>query len=130
MGRSAILVELAPDLFARVAAGADPDLQRAAQHSLESAWDSLHAVLRSKGPPLSLAISGDCRHPVCPHSLDEFREGSHDYYLGLVSPQLVREVAEELALVARRTTSDGRPRRSEPDCSISSTTVARSSFAT
>jgi hypothetical protein len=101
MSRLAVLVEMAPDLFERVAAGADADadLNRAANHSLEQLWDSLHVVLRSKGPPLSLAISGDCRHPLCPHNLDEYREGGHDYYLGLASPRLVGKVAEALANV-------------------------------
>jgi hypothetical protein len=94
MGQLAVFTEIAPDIFERAIAGTDPDPTGSRQHSIDKAWDSLHVVLRSKGPPLSLAISGDCIHPQGRHSLDQFIQGHHDYYIALMSPGLVQEVAK------------------------------------
>jgi hypothetical protein len=43
-----------------------------------------------------LAIIGDRPHPDGGHSLDEFLQGDHDYYIALMSPRLVQEVAKAL----------------------------------
>jgi hypothetical protein len=96
MGRLASFAAIGPDLFERIVAGEDPDLAGCRVHSIDKAWDSLHSVLRSKEPPLSLAITGDCSHPQGGHSLDEFIQGGHDYYIALVSPHLVQEIAAAL----------------------------------
>jgi hypothetical protein len=95
------LAAIGPDLFERIVAGADPDLAECRVHSLDKAWDTLHSVLRSKGPPLSLA--GDCTHPQGGHSLDAFLEGGHDYYIALMSPRLVHEVAAALTRITAET---------------------------
>jgi hypothetical protein len=99
MGQLANFVEIPPDLFKKIVAGKDPELERYPQHSIDKAWDRLHAVLQSKGPPLSLAITGDRAHPDGGHSLDEFIQGDHDYYIALMSPRLVQEVAKALTNV-------------------------------
>ena len=96
MGQLANLVEIPPDLFKKIIAGKDPALTKCPQHSWDKAWDRLHTVLQSKGPPLSLAITGDRPHPDGGHSLDEFIEGNHEYYIALMSPPLVQEIAEAL----------------------------------
>ena len=96
MGQLATFVEIAPKLFEKVIAGKEDDPTGDRQHSLDKAWDSLHTVLQSKGPPLSLAIIGDRPHPDGGHSLDEFIQGDHDYYIALMSPRLVQEVAKAL----------------------------------
>lgn len=97
MGLRAGLTEITPDTFEKVAAGGDPDLTGGDHFSIDKAWEDLHVVFAPKGPPLSLAISGDLRHPESPHSLGEFCEGKHDYYVGFASPRLVKEIAEELS---------------------------------
>ena len=99
MGQLATFAEITPDLFEQIVAGEDPNLTECRNHSLDKAWDSLHSVLQSKGPPLSLAITGDTVHPDGGHSLDEFIQGDHDYYIALMSARLVREVAEALTNV-------------------------------
>jgi hypothetical protein len=99
MGQLANFVEIPPDLFKKIIAGKDPALERYPQHSIDKAWDSFHAVLQSKGPPLSLAITGDRAHPDGGHSLDEFIQGDHDFYIALMSARLVQEVAKALTNV-------------------------------
>ena len=96
MGQLANFAEISPDLFKRIIAGKDPALTKCPQHSLDKAWDSLHTVFQAKGPPLSLAITGDRAHPDGGHSLDEFIQGEHDHYVALMSPQLVQQVAKAL----------------------------------
>src|SRR5688572_1964137 len=97
MGVRAGLTEIPPDLFEQAVAGGEPNLPNGPRYSIDKAWYEFHAVFKVKGPPLSLAIAGDHLHPLSPHSLDEFCEGNHDYYLCFVSPQLVCEVAQALS---------------------------------
>src|SRR5260370_12210845 len=96
MGQLANFAEIPPDLFKKIIAGKDPALTKCPQHSLDKAWDSLHTVLQSNGPRLSLAIIGDRPHPDGGHSLDEFLQGDHDHYVALMSPRLVQEIAKAL----------------------------------
>jgi hypothetical protein len=97
MGVRAGLTEIPPDLFEQAVAGGEPKLPDQPRHSIDKAWHDFHAVFKAKGPPLSLAISGDHLHPLSPLTLDEFCEGNHEYYVGFVSPRLVREVAAALS---------------------------------
>jgi Domain of unknown function (DUF1877) len=97
MGVRAGLTEIPPDLFEQVVAGGEPKLPDEPRHSIDKAWNDFHAVFKVRGPPLSLAIAGDRLHPLSPHNLDEFCEGNHDYYMGFMSPRLVREVADALS---------------------------------
>jgi hypothetical protein len=99
MGVRAGLTEIPRDLYAEVAVGGEPDIAGGTRHSIDKAWYDFHVVFRSKGPPLSLAMSGDYRHPLSPHSLDEFCKGNYEYYVGFASPALVEEVANALANV-------------------------------
>jgi hypothetical protein len=71
MGQLAHFVEFPPDILDQIMAGADPKLGEFRHYSLDKAWDSLHLVLRSKGLPLSLAITGDLVHPQGGHSLGQ-----------------------------------------------------------
>jgi hypothetical protein len=96
MGVRAGLTEIPPDLFEQAVAGGEPKLPEEPRHSIDKAWNDFHAVFKVKGLPLSLAIAGDHLHPLSPHSLDEFCEGNHEYYIGFVSPRLVRELADVL----------------------------------
>ncbi len=97
MGVRAALTEIPPDLFEQLVAGGEPKLPDDPRHSIDKAWRDFHAVFKAKGPPLSLAIAGDHLHPLSPLSLNEFCEGNHEYYVGFVSPSLVREIAQALA---------------------------------
>jgi hypothetical protein len=97
MGIRAGLTEITPETFEQVAAGREPDLTGSERYSIDKAWHDSHVVFGPMGPPLSFAISGDWRHPLSPHSLDEFCEGKREYYLGFVSPGLVNEIAQALS---------------------------------
>ncbi|HTU92821.1 MAG TPA: DUF1877 family protein [Gemmataceae bacterium] len=96
MGVRAGFTEISPDIFEQVVAGAEPETTGGVHHSIDKAWNDFHLVFRSKGPPLNSAIAGDYRHSLSPHSLDEFCEGHHEYYVGFVSPHLVGEIAKVL----------------------------------
>ncbi len=66
------------------------------QCHLSRSWDELHQALRSFGPPLSLALSGDYGFDG---GLDGFGWGEKcesDHYVGFVSPPLVAEIASRL----------------------------------
>jgi hypothetical protein len=99
MGQLAGFKEVTPDMFAEILAGEDPDLSECPDHDLDKTWDALNAVLQTKGPPLSLAISGDTGHPEGGHSLEEFVAGDCDLYVALMSPGLVQEIAKSLKKV-------------------------------
>lgn len=103
MGKLATFAELGPDLFGRVVVGANPDLAGCRVHSIDKAWAALHAVFRSRGPPLSLAIAGDLDHPQGGHSLDDVIQDDCDFYIALVSPQLVQAVAKSLDRITSKT---------------------------
>jgi len=119
MGRLATFAELESDLFKRVIAGADHELTGCRVHSIDKAWDGLHVVLRSKEGPLSLAITGDRRHPQGGHSLDEFIQGKHEYYIALMSPRLVQEVAAALTNVtAKKFRQWAREAGGDPTCAV------------
>lgn len=96
MGITASLKAIQIDLFERWIAGSEENSGGPGE-SIDKAWSEFHKVFASLGSPLSLAITGDHRHPVCPQTYDEFRAGEHEIYLGLVSPELVREIAEALS---------------------------------
>lgn len=97
MGVSAGLTEISPHDFEELTAGGSPDTSGAEYHSLDRAWGDINEALRQAGPPLDKAITGDRLHPDCPHTFEDFFSGSHDYYVGFASPELVREVADALA---------------------------------
>lgn len=99
MGIRAGLTEITPELFEQIRAGGESNLPESFRHSIDKAWHDLHLVLRAQGPPLNLAISGDFLHPLSPHTLDEFCEGNHEYYVGFASPSLVQEIAKYLTTV-------------------------------
>lgn len=97
MGVRAGLTEIPSDLFDSMVAGGESTFPYAARRSIDKAWHDFHTVFQGQGPPLSLAISGDCLQPQSPHSLSEFCEGNHNWYVGFASPALVNEVAQVLA---------------------------------
>ena len=73
-----------------------PDDLDVAHCALDRSWDELHPALRSFGPPLSLALSGDYGYDG---GLDGFgwdEANQSDHYLGFVSPRLVAEIAAQL----------------------------------
>jgi hypothetical protein len=102
MGQLASFSEIAPDILEEILAGEDPDLSGCPTHSIDKAWNSLNAVLKMKGPPVSLAITGDTEHPQGGHSLDEFIAGDYEFYIALISPRLVQEVAKALKTVTAK----------------------------
>jgi len=97
MGVRATLTEIPSDLFEQVIAGREPTFPDQPSHSIDKAWTDFHAVFKVKGPPLSFAIAGDHLYSLSPHRLDDFCDGNHEYYIGFVSPRLVREVADVLS---------------------------------
>jgi hypothetical protein len=97
MGVRASLCEITPDLFRRLVRGEEPKIPDRNCRLIDKAWFDLHSVFRKKGHPLSLVIAGDRLHPQSPRTLEDFCNGGHDWYLGLASPELVREAAEALS---------------------------------
>lgn len=74
-----------------------PDGLDIQQCALDRSWDELHPALRTFGPPLSLALSGDYGYDG---GLDGFgwdEANQSDHYLGFVSPPLVVEIAAQLS---------------------------------
>jgi hypothetical protein len=96
MGLRAGLTEITPDVFDQIARGEEPDLPSGERRSIDKAWDDFHVVFKKEGPPLSLAIAGDVLHPESRHTLEDFLGGNHDYYVGFMSPGLVRDIANAL----------------------------------
>jgi hypothetical protein len=90
------LTEISPQAFGELTAGGSPEVSGGEYHSLDKAWVDIHESLRKAGPPLDKALIGDRLHPDCPQTFEEFFRGGHDYYVGIASPELVREVADAL----------------------------------
>lgn len=99
MGVRAGLTEINPQEFEELIAGRSPDVSGGEYHSLDKAWGDIHEALRQVGPPLDKVLSGDRLHPDCHQTFEDFYRGSHDYYVGFASPELVREVADALARI-------------------------------
>ena len=97
MGVRGHLTEIAPELLNHVLAGKEPELPNAPCYRIDKAWHNFHIVFRTKGPPLSQAIAGDCLHPQISHTFDDFLEGGYDYFVGFASTNLVQQVAEALS---------------------------------
>jgi len=96
MGLRAGLTEITSDVFDQVAEGREPDLASGKRHSIDKSWYDFHKVFERKAPPLNLTIAGDRLHPLSPHTIEEFCQGNHEYYIGFMSPDLVRAIADAL----------------------------------
>lgn len=60
---------------------------------LDRSWDELHPALRTFGPPLSLALTGDYGFDG---GLDQFgwdSKSESDHYIAFVSPSLTQEIS-------------------------------------
>ena len=97
MGLRGSLTEITPNVFGQVVRGEEPGLSGGERRSIDTAWSDFHAVFGRRGPPLSLIITGDHRHPQSQHTIEDFCKGGHAWYLGFASPNLVREVAAALS---------------------------------
>ncbi len=93
MGMRASFTEISPQAFEEIARGGEPDVSKGNQHFIDKAWYEFDKVFQRLGPPLSLAIAGDCLHPQRPQSFGEW----HEFYAGFMSPKLVREIAKALS---------------------------------
>jgi Domain of unknown function (DUF1877) len=99
MGVTAGLIRYPADVLAEVKARRTfypPNGQDIQQCFLDRSWDELHPALRTFGPPLSLALSGDYGREG---GLDGFGwddSNESDHYLAFVSPPLVGEIAVRL----------------------------------
>ncbi len=71
-------------------------VEDSAPYLIDKSWYNFHESLSNHGPPLSLAITGDCLSPMNPISFDDFQKGDSDYFFGLMSPLLVNKVAQAL----------------------------------
>jgi hypothetical protein len=63
---------------------------------LDRSWEELHSALRTFGPPLSLALTGDYGFEG---GLDRFgwdETNTRDHYVGFVSPLLVVQIADRM----------------------------------
>jgi hypothetical protein len=97
MGIRAGCTEITPLIYEQVRIGEEPDLGEGKYHSIDKDWSDFHAMFTRRQPPLSLAIPGDCLHQQSPHTLDEFCNEDHEYYVGFMSPGLVQELAEVIS---------------------------------
>jgi hypothetical protein len=100
MGVRGSFTEISPEIFEQLVRGEEPQIPEGRWHSVDKAWYAFYRGFHQKGPPLSLAMTGDCLHPLSPQTLDDFCKGGHEWYFGLVSPKLVREVAEALTALS------------------------------
>jgi hypothetical protein len=99
MGVYAGLIRYPAEVYGEVKAQGlyyPPDGRDIQQCYLSRSWDELHPALKSFGPPLSLALSGDYGFEG---GLDRFgwdEENDSDHYVGFVSPPLVAQIASRL----------------------------------
>jgi hypothetical protein len=90
MGIRAELTQLTPEEFDQILSGEDSDTSESEKWSIENLWSEFNELFKEADPPLVYMIVGDCRHPEFSHDLEEF---THDFYMGLMSPQLVQQIA-------------------------------------
>jgi hypothetical protein len=104
MGVRAGLTEISADVYTKVKAGgnvSEADLKDRTWTSLDKTWYGFHNVFKQMAPPLKLTISGDHPHPLGAPDIDVFVEGAdYDFYLGFMSPSLVKEIADSLSLLS------------------------------
>ena len=104
MSVTASLKQISADVYEKVKAGGgidkeDLDLERTV---LSRSWYVLHIVSKQMPPPLRYFMSGDYVHPLGAPDIDSFRQpGYEDFYLGFMSPSLVKQVADDLSLLPR-----------------------------
>lgn len=100
MGIRAGLTVISASAFDEITFGNEPDFGEGHWYSLDKAWHDLYLVFQNKAAPLKFAITGDCQHPLSPHTLEDFCRGGHEYYVGFMAPQLVGTLAVELSSIA------------------------------
>jgi hypothetical protein len=99
MGVTASLIRYPASIYDEVKAAGKyypPNGRDIQQCHLSRSWDELHLALRSFGPPLSLALTGDYGFEG---GLDRFgwdEANKSDHYVGFVSPPLVVQIATRL----------------------------------
>jgi len=73
--------------------GGHPDISEAEYHALDKTWSEIHEMLQPMGYPLNLTITGDSLLPEANQTYEAFLEGEDDYYVGLMTVDLVRDIA-------------------------------------
>ena len=96
MGVRATITEITPQAFDEMMADGNPDISGSKSYSLDKAWSEIHKMLQPAGYPLCQDIVGDALFPSSQHSYDDFNNGAHDYYAGLVTIELVKRIANVL----------------------------------
>jgi hypothetical protein len=96
MGKRAILVEIAPEVFERVLNDGEVKQEEFGKNTfLNTTWLQLNNVLQNAKSPLNLAISGNFHPAYSQKGLDEFiNQNSNPYYISFSSPEMVTSIAE------------------------------------
>ena len=101
MGIRAGLTEIPADVYAKVKAGGnidDNDLKDRVWTSLDKTWHGFHLVFKRMDMPLKFVVSGDFAHSLGAKDINSFEErADNDFYLGFMSPPLVRDIAASLS---------------------------------
>lgn len=104
MGVRCSISELAAEELAMLKAHPDMDCappNSGDRHFIDKGWHTLYELLRDKGAPWNLAITGDWRHPAWNVSFSDFLDPGADAYVGFVSTRLVQQVATVFAALSR-----------------------------
>ncbi len=62
----------------------------------------MHYIFQEFEPPLKYTIIGDSVHPLSSNDIEDLIENRTEFYIGFMSPKLVKEVSKELDKLKQR----------------------------
>jgi hypothetical protein len=102
MGIRAGLTEVSTEAFTKVKDGGEftkEDLLDRVSISIDKSWYGINEAFTLLEPPLKYIICGDFSHPLSAPDIVTFINGNDDFYVGLMSPELVQEIATNLDFI-------------------------------
>ena len=99
MGKRAFIYEIHPNTITRALEGKEisqEEIRFGIVKDLDKAWMTMHFIFREFDPPLKYAIIGDSIHPQSPDKLDDLIDNKTEFYIGFMSPRLVKDISKEL----------------------------------
>ena len=103
MGKSAHINEIHPNTITKALNGeviTVEELKFGINKDLDKSWMVMHSIFQEFGPPLKYTIIGDSIHPLSPEKLDDLIENKSEFYIGFMSPSLVKDVSKELEKIS------------------------------